>query len=83
MPYLPINMDDEMYQKIINELRNVVGELKNENQEMKRMIEELERRLRIYENPHVPFSKRFFKEKEESDHLIGKLTELVGVFSSL
>ena len=37
--------------------------LENENQELKEKIIKLENRLRMYENPHTPSSRKRFKER--------------------
>jgi cell division septum initiation protein DivIVA len=41
-----------------------IAELERENRELKKRIEELEKKLRFYESPHLPSSKRILKEKE-------------------
>ena len=43
---------------------HLIAQLKEENKKLKERIAELEKRLRIYENPHVPSSKRIIKEEK-------------------
>jgi hypothetical protein len=42
-----------------------IAELERENRELKKRVEELEKKLKLYESPHLPSSKRILKEKEE------------------
>lgn len=47
------------------EHQQVIEKLEKENEILKKLVEELYRRLRIYENPHMPSSRRIIREKKE------------------
>lgn len=42
-----------------------VRQILEENQVLRKRVDELEKRLRLYESPHIPSSKRIIKEPEE------------------
>ena len=48
---------------LIAQIKEENKALKKENELLKKRIVELENHLKIYENPHIPSSKRIIKER--------------------